>query len=654
MKKTIHSQVNPFFKFIEEVEKHQEEYSDKIIKQIALQKKMLKKYDFVEEKGRKCVDWIEKYCFLTEGENAGKPVKLMLWQKWIIYSIFCFYGNIETEDFNEDGEYLGMTKKYQRIVNDVLIVVGSGNSKTTFVAFIIAYIIYSNSVLPSPKVYIGSNAYKQSRVCYDVVRKIIERNSTLKRFAKIRQSIGEIEIPETNAKVIAMSSQGDNYEGIIPALLIIDEIHAMGTNAYANNLRKSTKRSDKLIIELTTQGTCRGGYLDERLELANSLLSEESPQSDDKKFFAIFEQKDETEVFTAYKKNNIKVLRKANPSLGVAVSVGELKDKIKAMINDPKQKVITLTKNFNIPQNPITSYFSEVECRTKPFNEEILYGAPIFLGLDMAYTRSPHADLTCLKMLMVNPFTGEEYSKDFFFLPQWYEEENKQNDQVEIIRKDMLIEKSRQDTNILYNKRQEKYGYKMYAEKGDVVVVNDELVNELIKEFGEQARVDTTGITEDFIIFYIAHLELKYKWTLCKFGLDPNKASKIKSFSETNIHSIDGKNPVIQFRMEDKKNSNPIILSTKNVRSQRKAFNNNRLTELHFASAQAKEDQYGNITFVNPTYSRKDGVIAELSARSAYNVFTTNKDTGASNLEILKNWWKMNGERINGLLNKNT
>lgn len=653
MKKKIHSQVNPFFKFIEDVEQHQEEYSDKIIKQIALQKKMLKKYDFLEEKGKKCVDWIEKFCFLTEGENAGQPVKLMLWQKWIIYSIFCFYGNIETEDFNEDGEYLGITKKYQRIVNDVLIVVGSGNSKTTFIAFIIAYIIYSNSVLPSPKVYIGSNAYKQSRVCYDVVRKIIERNATLKRFAKVRQSIGEIEIPETNAKVIAMSSQGDNYEGIIPALLIIDEIHAMGTNAYANNLRKSTKRSDKLIIELTTQGTCRGGYLDERLELANSLLSEESPQSDDKKFFAIFEQKDETEVFTAYEQNNIKVLRKANPSLGIAVSVGELKDKIKAMINDPKQKVITLTKNFNIPQNPITSYFSETECRTKQFNEEILYGAPIFLGLDMAYTRSPRADLTCLKMLMVNPFTSEEYSKDFYFLPKWYEEENKQNGQVEIIRKDMLIEKSKLDTNILYNKRQEKYGYKLYAEKGDVIVVDDELVEELVKEFGEQARVDTTGITEDFIIFYIAHLELKYKWTLCKFCLDPNKASKIKSFSETNIHSIDGKNPVIQFRMEDKKNSNPMILSTKNVRSQRKVFNNNRLTELHFASAQAKEDQYGNITFVNPTYSRKDGVIAELSARSAYNVFTTNKDTGATNLEILKSWWKMNEERINGLL-KNT
>lgn len=651
MKKKTTRSTNDFFKFIEDVEKRPEEYSDKIVKQVALQRKMLKKYDFIEEKGKKCVDWIEKYCYLTEGEKAGSRVKLMLWQKWIIYSILCFYGDIETEIFDENGEYLGIGKKYQRIVNDVLIVIGSGNSKTTFIAFVVAYVMYSNC-LPSPKVYIGSNAYKQSKICFDVVKKVIERSPVLSQYAKIRQTIGEIEIPQTNAKVIAMSSQGDNYEGIIPALLIIDEIHAMPTNTYASNLRKSTKRSDKLIIELTTQGICRGGYLDERLELANSLLNEESPQSDDKKFFAIFEQKNEEEVFKAFETNNIKILRKANPSLGVAVSVEELKDKIKAMINDPKQKVTTLTKNFNIPQNPITSYFSEIECRTKPFNEDIFYGAPIFLGLDMAYTRNPSNDLTCLKMLMVNPFTGEEYSKDFYFLPRWYEEEIKNKDEIEIIKKDMLIEKSKVDTNILYNKRQKKYGYEMYAKRGDLVVLDEDLRQEMSKCFGQEVFFDMTGITEDFILLFITYLENKYKWILCKFGLDPNKASKISSVSERAIRSLDTKNPVIQFRMENKKISNPIIVATKDIRSQRKVYNNNRLTELHFANAQAKEDQFGSITFVNPKYARKDGVIAELSARSAYNVFTTNKDTGEANTEFLKNWWKANEVKINGLLER--
>lgn len=644
--------MNSFFEYIEDVEKHPEEYPKEICQQVSIQREMLKTYDFIEEKGKKCCDWIEENCYLTEGENAGQKVKLMLWQKWIIYSIFCFYGNMDVEEFDENGKYIGIRNKYVRIVNDVLILIGSGNSKTTFIAFIILYVMYHRKVLPSPKIYIGSNAYKQSKLCFDVVRKIITRNPELLKHATIRQSIGEIEIEDTNAKLNAMSSTGDNYEGIIPALLVIDEIHAMQTSTYADNLRKSTKRSDKLIIEITTDGTCRGGYLDQRKDLAQNLLNDRSEVKDYRKFFAIYRQDDEREVIDAYTNNQIWKLKKSNPGLSISVSVEELKDKIKAMMNDPKQKVITLTKNFNIPQNPVTSFFSEVECKTKPFNEDIFYNAPVFLGLDMAYTRNPSNDLTCLKMLMVNPFTNEEYSKDFYFLPKWWEEEKREGDTLSVERKDMVIAKSKCDTNILYNPRQAKYGYQMYAERGDVIIVDEDLIETLVSEFGEQARCDTTGITEDFIRFYIAHLELKYKWTICKFGLDPNKAFKLKAFAESNIPSTDGKNPVIQFRMEDHKNSNPVIMSTKDIRKQGKVFNNNKLTELHFASAIARTDQYGNVTFTNPMYSRKDGIIAEFSARSSYAVYTTNKDTGTDNLERLKRWWKDNENALNEKLSE--
>lgn len=641
---------NPFFDYLKDVEKHPQFYSKEIQLQVKLQREMLTKYDFLEDKGRKVCDWIEANCILTEGESAGERVRLMLWQKWIIYSIFCFYGWMDVEEFDENGHYIGVSNKYVRIVNDVFILIGSGNSKTTFTAFIILYIMYHRKVLPSPKIYIGSNAYKQSKLCFDVVRKIIKRNPELDVLATIRQSIGEIEVEETNAKLNAMSSTGDNYEGIIPAFLVIDEVHAMPTSAYADNLRKSTKRSDKLIFEITTEGTCRGGYLDQRKELAVNLLNNKTEEKDYRKFFAIYRQESEQEIFDAYRNGDISILRKSNPALGIAVSVEEVKDKIKAMMNDPKQKVITLTKIFNIPQNPITSYFSEIECRTKPFNEDIFYDAPVFLGLDMAYTRNPANDLTALTMLVVNPFTNEEYVKDIYFLPKWWEQETRENGQVIVMTKDMVIEKSKCDTNILYNPKQNVYGYQLYADRGDVVIVDEDLIEQLVSEFGEQARCDTTGITEDFVKFYIAHLELKYRWTICKFGLDPNKAYKLKAFSETNIPSTDGKNPVVKFRMEEKKISNPIIIATKDIRKQGKVFCNNKLTELQFASVIAKEDQYGAIIFTNPTYSRKDGVISELAARSAYNVYTTNKDTGSDNLDRLKAWWKENEERINGIL----
>lgn len=636
-KKTTRSS-NPFLQYLDDVESNPRYYSKEIIAQCEIQREMLKKFDFIEEKGRHCVDWIEKYCILVEGENAGKPVKLMLWQKWIIYSILCFYGNIDVEEFDEDGNQLGMTKKYVRLVNDVLILIASGNSKTTFVSMLILYFMY-HDILPSAKIYIGSNAYKQSRLCFDNTMKMIRRNKVLENYASIRNSIGEIEVEDRNSKLIAMSSDGTNFEGIIPALLMIDEIHGMRTSKYADDLRKSTKRSDALTIETTTDGVVRGGYLDGRKELANAILFGNSEVKDYRKFFAIYRQESYEEVMDAYNRGDIGVFRKSNPALGVAVSVEILKGKVVDMINDPSKRVSILTKNFNIPQNPITSYFTERECKAKEFNESIFYNAPVFLGLDMAYLRNPTNDLACLEMMVYNPYTDEEFCKDFYFIPKYWEEETKENGEVKIERQDMLKAKSKEDANILYNPRAEKYGYELYAKRGDVIVIDEELVEMLVGEFGEQARCDCTGITEDFIIYYIAHLELKYSWVICKFGLDPNKASKIEAFCNQNIPSLDGKPPVIKFRMEDKKNSQPIIQSTKEVRSRGVVYNNNRLTELHFAAAQAKEDSYGNITFTNSLRERKDGVIANLSARSACNVFIHNKDTGEANLEFLKGWW---------------
>lgn len=574
-----------------------------------------------------------------DGENAGKPVRLLLWQKWFIYSIFCFYGNFETEVFNELGEIVGTETKYQRLINDVMLLVASGNAKTTLVAFINAYCLFSKQ-FKACKIFIGSNSYKQSRLCYDTTSKILWSNRALRGYVSFRDSYGELEIKQNGAKLVAMSSDGSNLEGIIPTILVIDEIHEMKTNEYADNLRKSTKRDDFLVIETTTNGTVRGGYLDQRIEYFENALQNNTEVVNDRKLGVIFKQDSIEEIIKAFEDNDTRIFLKSNPSLSKAVSVNLLKDKVKDMMNDNKAKVFILTKNFNIPQNPITSYFTEKECKAKKFDESIFNGAPVFLGLDMAYVRTPDSDLACLEIFTANPNTGEEYCKDIYFLPKWYKHYERDNDgNLNEVIEDMPKVKSKCDTNILYNRKSNVYGYELYAERGDVVIVDEKLVDELVSEFGEQARCECTGITEEFVIYYIAHLELKYRWTLCKFGLDPNKATKIQAFSNSNIRSIDGKPPVVEFRMEQKHHSNPIIKSTKDVRSRGLVYNNSKLTELHFASAQAKEDSNGFITFTNSFYSRKDGVIANLAARSAYNVFTTNKFTGTQNLELLKAWW---------------
>ena len=643
-------QTNPFLEFIERTKKFPDEYSQKIHQQVELQEEMLKIYDFDEERGRKCVDWIEKFCILTEGENAGQKVKLLLWQKWWYYSIFCFYGEFEEPDYDTDGNYIGTKIKYSRVVNDVLLVIASGNAKTTTIAFLNAYILYSNE-FKAPNIFIGANSHQQARLCFDCTMEIIKKNRNLKKYARIVDSKSRISVEKTNSLLVAVSSDGDNQEGIIPAVIELDEIHVMKDSSYADNLRKSTKRSDMLIVESSTHGTVRGGYLDNRYDFATRVLTKETANRQYRSFFAVFEQDSENEVFDAYRLKKYDVYKKSNPSLGFAVDTTMLIKKVEEMIEDASKRVVNLTKNFNIPQNGESSFFTKNECVTKTYNEEIFKGAPIFVGLDMAWTRSPTADLTCLSLLIVNPFTEERYFKDIYFLPKYYDYQEMINGSLNSKLLDMIELKSKEDSNILYNKKQKKYGYQLYANRGDVVIINEDLCNRITEKYGAGAKPDMTGITEDFVIYFLAYLELNLNIQICKFGLDPNKASKIESYFNGNVKSVDGRDICVKFQMEKSALSNPILEKMKDIRAQNKVFNNNKLTELHFAEAQRKDTATG-FKLVNPNAKKKDGVIAEAAAESAYNVFTTNKYTGVQNLELLKQWWSANETRINALLEK--
>ena len=627
---------NPLFEYHKLVEENPKCFSADIAHMVSIQKDMLLLYDFLPDKAAVVVDWIEKHCILPSGENMGKPVRLLLWQKWVIYSIFSFWGWFNEDALDDIGNIIDIRKKYLRIVDDILLIIASGNSKTTFMGFLNTYLLYASKTYPSANIYIGSNAQTQSKLCYDVTQKIIQRNKALKSRARIVPSLNLIEIPRSGSMLTAMSRDGSNFEGIIPTNIIIDELHEMKTSKYADNLRKSVKRDDSFVFEITTMGTVRGGYLDARIEYAEKILSREAVNH--RFFCCIFRQDSEEEVIEAYESGNLAVFLKSNPSMGVAISQTKLKGKISEMLDDPTKRTITLTKNFNIPQNPETCYFSHLECQAKPFDESIFVGAPVFWGLDMAYVRSPDNDLACLSMLLVNPITEEEYFKDFYFIPRWYEQQIRNNGEVILNRLSMVEVKSKVDTGIIYDAKSNKYGYQMYADRGDMVIVDEELVTKLTSQFGADAAIDCTGITQKFILYYLAHLENNYKFTTCKFGLDPNKAAEIESFVNANIRSIDGLPIAIKFLMERYNMSQPIMEATKDARARGLVYCNNKLTELHFANAQVKP-RGESFILANPKLSRKDGVIAHFSARSAYNVFINNKHTGAKNKQRLMEWW---------------
>lgn len=577
------------------VEKGKVLVNDDIRKAIALEKEKLKLFDFDVELVDYAIDWIEEYCRLVTGSKIGKKMRLTLTQKWILSGIFGFWGMFEIDEY-KDGQIIGKKEEYLRVTNDVLIMVASGFGKTTFVAAINALLLYTD-VMVGTQIFIGSNAYKQSRLCFDITQKMIKKSVQMKKLTRFRGSIGEIEVESLDGKLVAMSSEGDNFEGIEPSVIILDEVHAMKTSKYADDLKKSTKRDDLLMIDITTQGTVRGGYLDERIDYFNKVLNKEIVEY--RKVAYLFHQDSIEEVIEAYNNEDYVVFTKSNPNIGETTSAILLKDKVKEMIENPQKRSSILTKNFNIPQNPSSIYFSALECQTKIFDESILIGKPVFLGLDMAYTSQPTNDLTALTIHYYNPSNDRVYYKDYAFLPKYYLDEQQH-------RHDMVSAKSKEDS----------IDYQLFIDRGDVILIDDD------------------RMTEQFMIDFIQEKIMELQLNVLKFGLDPNKANNIIS----HFNNITNNNKFcIEFRSERKVWTTPIIEQTKEERNQQLVHCNNKLTEIHFASVTAKKDSNGYIVLENKQRERKDLVISHLAANTARTIWCglSDKSTGVLNKAAL-------------------
>ena len=336
------------------------------------------------------------------------------------------------------------------------------------------------------------------------------------------------------------------------------------------------------MFEITTQGTQRLGYLDQKLITARKNLDGEI--KNDRSQYFLYEQDSKEELIQAYEENDDDLLFKSNPNLGTTVTLESLKYKIKEMIDDPSLRTTTLTKNFNIPQNKENSYYSADECKAVEFDEEFMYNKPTFIGLDMAYTRNPTNDLTALTFCVVNPNNDNRYHLDYFFLPKSYY--NEQQEEA-----DMIKEKTVND----------RVDYDYFAKRKEIIIVDD------------------VEIRENYIISFITDVINKYNMHVIKFGVDPNKAENI--IKHFNSKANDDKF-CINFLAERKMWTFPIIEKSKYLRSKKQVFTNNKMTEINFANANAKYDSNNYIVLVNENAKRKDmGIAAFKVQQTSLNEF---------------------------------
>lgn len=341
-------------------------------------------------KANKAIKFIENFCHHSEGRND--LLKLELWQKAIVSAIF---GIMDTNGYRQFRE--------------VFIMVARKNGKTLFAAAIIAYMAYLDGEYGA-KIYCLAPKLEQADLVYDAFYQIVQSDDELgdPDFTQKRRS--DIYIEELNTSIKRLAFNSKKSDGFNPHLTVCDEIEAwpgdQGLKQYEVMKSAFGARKQPLILSISTAGYINDGIYDELVKRSTAFLKGTSDESRLLPFLYMIDD--------AEKWDDIEELKKANPNIGVSVSVDFYIEEIKIARLSLSKKAEFMCKYCNVKQNSSVAWldYDTVErCRGEKLTLEDFRGCYCVAGIDLSKT----TDLTAVSIVIER--NGKFYIFTQFFMP---------------------------------------------------------------------------------------------------------------------------------------------------------------------------------------------------------------------------------------------
>ena len=297
------------------------------------------------------VHFIENTIVHQQGDDMfavsirNKPLLLQPWQHFVVVNLFGFY----IKGTNE------------RRFKEALIMLARKNGKTSFTAAIaLAYQILDTD--SGSKCYIVSNSVKQALEAFGFLRFNVERwndkNIRIKdnnQEHSITANFGE----EGSFFIQALANDESRLDSLNGNVIILDEAHTM-RNSKKYGLMKKTMSAyrNSMLFVISTAGDIPTGFLANRLKYCQKVLKE--LVKDDSFFIFICKANQATDGDVGdYLDEN--VLKMANPSWGVTVSLKALKEEAEQALNDPQTRNEFFNKTLNVFTNSMNAYFNPDE-----------------------------------------------------------------------------------------------------------------------------------------------------------------------------------------------------------------------------------------------------------------------------------------------------
>lgn len=344
---------------------------------------------FHEGYGQRAIDFIETYCKHYQGEHAGEFVKLELFQKAFIQTLF---GWLE----KKDG-----TRRFREYFFEVARKHGK-----SFLSACIAVYMLSYDEEPGAEIYTAATKLDQARIIYKAACNIIDQNPELSM--SIKTGRYETNFPMMKSVLKPLPSESKSLDGLNIHFAALDEIHEQKDRNMYDVLRQGMKaRRQPLIGCITTSGFRREGLYDSLHEYASSVAK--GTITDDR-FLPLVYKLDDVNEWT-----NPKMWEKANPGLGTIKSYVQLADDVERAKNDNSYLPTLLTKDFDMKQNEVSAWldFEEI-VNEQTFDMSQVAHSYAIGGCDLSAT----TDLTCATLLIRKPNDENVYVLQHYFIPQ--------------------------------------------------------------------------------------------------------------------------------------------------------------------------------------------------------------------------------------------
>lgn len=347
-------------------------------------------FTYNAKKANAAVKFIEAFCHHHEGALAPQRLRLELWQKALVSLIFGIVDASGARQFRE-----------------VFFICARKNGKTLLAAAIAEYCSFLDGEYGG-RIYFAAPKLEQANLCFEAYHQMILQEPELSAMAQKRRTDIYIKDNNTTAKPLAFSAR--KSDGLNVSVGILDECASwpgeQGLKFYEVIKSSVGARRQPLILAMSTAGYVNDGVFDELFKRSTRVLLGDSQE---RRLLPVLYTIDDIDHW-----NDINELRKANPNLGVSVTVDYLLEEIAIAEGSLSKRGEFITKYANLKQNASTAWLSvqTVEkCAGEPLRLEDFAHSYCVAGIDLSQT----VDLTAAVILVEKE--GHLYVFAKFWLP---------------------------------------------------------------------------------------------------------------------------------------------------------------------------------------------------------------------------------------------